>query len=202
MKTAKVLLGGCAVYAIVATCGAINVDDCAVPASGGRLADPIRPALAHPESGARLKVKRWSGDDSSSYGSNRLLYDSELDAYCEVGRASDGSHRCLPILGRGATAWISNGYVDASCTTRAVSERACGDQPTYVVVKDAAEDSSAVCDPRISVYRVGARLSSMYVRNAWGDCVLDGIPSGRIYYRVAGEIQPHEFVQMTMTTSP
>jgi hypothetical protein len=138
------------------------------------------------ENGTRLRARNVVGAD----GSKQFLrwHDTQLDADCFFGKASDGSTRCLPSPVGAAT--VSTFFADAACTVPAVSAF-CSNQaaPTFAFRDVAACGPNGVESTR-EVLRVGDPVTQLYQGNP---CVLSAEPIDG-YYEATVE-PPTSFVE-------
>ncbi|WP_394830173.1 hypothetical protein LVJ94_27065 [Pendulispora rubella] len=157
-------------------------------ADGGGVAQPSY------QDGPRLKARTVRTADGAHgfYG----WYDAQLDIDCFAGNASDGSSRCVPWGGLGAT----NRYSDSSCNTLlAVGGCEHGALPKYAGVFGSG------CNAGPSYHAVGSRYTGTVYYSSGADCEVTASPSqpNWNYYSMGAETAPASFVSFaTPTKSP
>lgn len=128
------------------------------PGMPGAKGDPGAPGKDAAQSGSRIVARYVVGDD----GSRQFLgqHDTQLDADCAWGTATDGKLRCLPGTALSANIYFS----DAACAVPLVlavdpaSVPSCGLLPAYVRVRVNAEDTCVA--PMMAVVSVGASVAT------------------------------------------
>ena len=104
VDSAKVLVSGFLVYAVMAAC-AVNVED--TPRSGPSTS-PVPNAMADQwyASGSRLKIRFYEYQDGAKQFAG--MFDSERGEECGFGLHADGTFRCLPAGDAIATVYSNN----------------------------------------------------------------------------------------------
>lgn len=211
MRTIRLVLGSVIVYVVVAACGAgagSNLPDRSdasgsSASSSGTMADAISSALdavTDPvseaaadtnQSGSRIKVKFYAGDDGSKAFLG--LYDSQRQEDCTFSLASDGTTRCLP---GGLT--TGSYFADSACTTKlALSFTTSCTTPKYATVTSVSCPSGGA-----QIFQLGAPFTGTAYGSTGTSCVVTTIPGTFLLYSIGSEVPPGSFVSATSQTAP
>lgn len=202
MRTLRLVLGSCLVYAIVAACsatsgprGAFSTDGGLADALGGAadaLTDPVPSAAADPyQSGSRLKAQYWAGEDGTK--SFASWYDTQRQETCDFQTAADGTTRCLPSgIGAGGA------YADSGCTQPiGITSAGCA-APKYIRAY-----SNASCGTGgLHIYSVGSTFTGTPYVGMPGSCTAGGLSPSFTYYTLGAEVPPTSFVAATLQQEP
>jgi hypothetical protein len=207
MRLFRYVPGSIVVYLVVAACSAAGPTGISSSLDGGggsadgsnsggdapslldALTDPVPPASADTnQSGTRLKVKYYAGDDGSKAFAG--FYDSQRKEDCSFRTAADGVSRCMPTT----NAVFSGYYADMTCTQPVVVVPAGCSTPTYVLQTDVS------CNPVSDLLSVGVSYSgsSIYVLSGTTCTGTSGTGSGAAYFYLGSEVPPSSFVAGTL----
>ena len=122
---------------------------------------------SHSESGTRLKVASYNGEDGSKFIRTEA-YDSLLGFHCSFQIAADGTTRCFP------TSWaVSQLFADANCSVSLMMVPECNDDsPRFATLYERTQDS-ACSVRRHRAFALGEALigaTNVYALQA-GECV-------------------------------
>lgn len=118
------------------------------------------------ESGTRLKVASYAGEDGSRF-TRAEAFDSTLGFYCRFLLATDGSTRCFPL------AWTSGlYYADAECLRAIAFMPECDiDDPRYATTSDVAwPDTCQTTQHRVVRIESAPRETSTVYDNSGARC--------------------------------
>jgi len=210
MRIFRLVPGSVVVYLIVAACSAAGSSGIGSSIDGGggsgdggssgglldAVTDPVPSASADTnQSGSRLKVKYYAGDDGSKAFVG--FFDSQLKADCFFGKAADGVTRCLP----GVEALLAGYYADPSCTQPVLLAAPGCAQPTYATKVDTTTCST---DYTRHVFPVASPFSGTSLYSLSGATCSGPSPTsvGALYFSVGAEIAPTSLVAGTLRTEP
>ena len=146
----KFLLGSLTVYLVVAICNGNRIVDAGADDGG-------MDAHQGDESGSRLKLRYYAGDDGSKLAAG--MWDTMLQTPCRFLKTMDGSLRCLPTpdgyatTAESTTTIMANGsslaafFSDPECRVPMVLfyPQTCSPPPKYLLVGDVYGNAELPC---------------------------------------------------------
>ena len=159
--------------------------------NGGSMMNPVKPAMADPVSGTRLKANYINGSDGSKQWA-MSWHDSMLNVDCTFGKAIDGSLRCLP-----AAAATGHFFAESLCTQplAEVPTTSCGAAPTPSLVYSGQCDSTSYYAPGDYI-----NYSPIYTLDTNGNCTSIPTPQNYIFYKLGAVVDVGQFVSATTSS--
>lgn len=160
------------------------------------------PGGAPNESGARLKLRRWSADDGATLRTGDF-FDVELNEPCVFRLAPDGSRRCMP--GPSST-YLAPMFADPVCSSAPIValDKLCTPPDNYAVRQVSGTCYAA---PAFESLKVGALLQQP--ENVWlktgpnpNNCVGQASNDLLDYYQIAEVVPPSALVGATLIKDP
>jgi len=174
--------------------GRISRDPSGIPRADGGSLDRDGLARTGNESGTRLKVRAYVGDDGSKLVIPGAMHDTELKADCGFAVAADGATRCLPTGGTSPPSY----FLNAGCTEHfALVPKGCA-KPAYV---QEAITGAACAAGSVRVRSLaGAFTGAQVFAGIPGTCTAQ---PGTVFssysdiYSLGAEVPPSSFVKAT-----
>jgi hypothetical protein len=205
------LMGSLIVYVAMAACVATETPSASTGAGGASgmggggfggfvdaMMDPVPDADADvPNSGTRLKAKRYIAEDGARTEPLAYWYDSKRNEDCYFQYVGNGITRCTPL----AIYTASSYYTDSACSGAqtlmfAFSEQQCVSLPKYVRTV-----ASNACELAISLHTIGAKngVVQVWSKLSDGTCADTTAKPPFEFYAVGPEVPMTEFVAATLT---